>query len=364
MMLIVPTAITETTMEAVINTGAGALLDSSVASTSYPVWVPHAEYARGEHVAHASGTPPTTTIYECIQRHKRRGIAPNLDSRHWVATTKPNTRSTWVSGASYALGDQVIRTTTRRVYEAVQSHAGRSTAPELDHDYWLDIGPTNDFAALDRSVGTRTMAPAPLTMTIAPGIVSALAILRCEGVTQVDIVMLDGTETVYSRTLTLGDRAHIADWWDYFFAEFDLLRDAVITDLPQYETGKIQITIRSGGSTCGVGAIVVGDLIDIAPSRYGARTGIIDFSRKQSDEYGHIDVQERSWSRRVDVDMLVPNHKVNDLIHRLAELRATPCVWVEAGVDALIVYGYYRDFDISIRYPRYSEMSLSIEGLT
>ena len=48
----------------------------------------------------------------------------------------------------------------------------------------------------------------------------------------------------------------------------------------------------------------------------------------------------------------------------LSAYRATPLVWI--GNDnlytALIVYGFYRDFDINISYPAQSDCSLSIEG--
>ena len=60
--------------------------------------------------------------------------------------------------------------------------------------------------------------------------------------------------------------------------------------------------------------------------------------------------------------------QMNKVQRVLADVRATPCVWIGAD-DAqlyapLIVYGWYRDFSIDVAYPTTSYVSLEVEGLT
>ena len=46
----------------------------------------------------------------------------------------------WVSGGTYTLGQERIRTTTHRVYEC--AHSGRTALPEADPTFWQDTRPT------------------------------------------------------------------------------------------------------------------------------------------------------------------------------------------------------------------------------
>ena len=49
----------------------------------------------------------------------------------------------------------------------------------------------------------------------------------------------------------------------------------------------------------------------------------------------------------------------------LADYRATPLVWIgsENAYQSLIVFGYYKDFEIDIAFPTVSYCTLSIEGM-
>jgi hypothetical protein len=57
---------------------------------------------------------------------------------------------------------------------------------------------------------------------------------------------------------------------------------------------------------------------------------------------------------------------IDDVVTTLAAYRSTPIVWIGADniYTSLIVYGFYKDFDVDIAYPTVSYCSLTIEGLT
>jgi hypothetical protein len=65
--------------------------------------------------------------------------------------------------------------------------------------------------------------------------------------------------------------------------------------------------------------------------------------------------------------LLVNNAELNRIQRVLYELRAVPALWFASQnpsfEEALVVFGYYRDFSTDISYPNYSYCSLDIEGL-
>lgn len=68
----------------------------------------------------------------------------------------------------------------------------------------------------------------------------------------------------------------------------------------------------------------------------------------------------------MSVRMMVENFALNNLQRTIADLRATPCVWVgvdNAGYAPLTIFGFYRDFSIDVAYPTKSYCNLEIEGL-
>ena len=216
----------------------------------------------------------------------------------------------------------------------------------------------------DQAVGSRTAGSSPLTFTLQPGLVNSLAILNLDGAQTVEVTMKDGTTVVYNRTLDMSDTAIVIDWYDYFFVEITPRQDVVLSDLPLFGQATIEVEVL-GASTVGVGTVIVGDLSDIAPGLAGAQVGIIDYSRKEADEFGVTNVVERGFAKRLDINMLSPNQRLDAVAQKLSAVRATPCVWFdESGFQSLIVYGFARDWQINVSYPANSDVSLSLEGLT
>ena len=127
-------------------------------------------------------------------------------------------------------------------------------------------------------------------------------------------------------------------------------------------------TLSSGSGTLSVQNIVLGPAIDLGSTQYGATAGIVDYSKKDFDEFGQLIITERTFSKRLSAQVLVSNDNLNAVQRALYDIRATPCVWVGSTDsrfdEALTVYGFYRDFSTDIAYPDASLCNLEIEGLT
>ena len=78
-------------------------------------------------------------------------------------------------------------------------------------------------------------------------------------------------------------------------------------------------------------------------------------------------VVQRAYARRIDVDVLLDSVLVDSVALALAQVRATPVVWIGDNLghyDSMMIYGWVRDWDIVIAGPVISEARLTIEGLT
>jgi len=236
--------------------------------------------------------------------------------------------------------------------------------------FWEYIGPDNKHAMFDGQVSTSTTrATSPMTVTIAPDIVNSLAMIDLVG-SSVTITMTDAgaSPPVYTKTIGL-DGSIVFDWFTYFFEPFVQLAEVVLTDLPPYSSGQITMTL-SGGGAVSIGELLVGLVYELGEEgmEQGASVGIIDYSRKDTDnETGMTTFTRRAYSKRMSGQFLLNNGQLNAVQRILADIRAVPSVFIgseAADYTPLIVYGFYRDFSIDIAYPTKSFCRIEVEGLT
>lgn len=272
----------------------------------------------------------------------------------------------WNAADAYVKGDVVIRATTHCRYERLVAGT-TATAPESDAVNWLNIGPTNRWGMFDRKVGTDTSAPSSLTAVLRPGGISGLGALELTG-RQLDVTMRTGPggPVVYSKEISL-DGTVITSIYDWFYAEFEQLTDVVLTDMPQHYAA-CELTVElSGTSGVSIGVLQVGQVIEVGQTQYGASVGIIDNSRKEKDQFGNMDVLERSYSKRSSLQVVTEKADFNKIYRRLASLRATPCIFIGAdqvGYEPMITYGFYKDFGIAVPYVHHHLLTIEIEGLS
>jgi hypothetical protein len=186
--------------------------------------------------------------------------------------------------------------------------------------------------------------------------------------TSVVIDITDGANgpSIYSNTINLDDTS-ILDWYMYFFEPYDFRRDVVLTNIPPYSTAVINISIVNTGSTSAIGNVVLGNIAELGGTQYGVGVGIRDYSIKETDDFGNTTFLVRAFSKRMQAQVFLNNSSLNYVVRTLTSLRAVPAVWIGSEspeLEPLIVYGFYRDFNIDISYPTSSLCSIEIEGLT
>lgn len=286
------------------------------------------------------------------------------DARLLSSSVPENDYPVWVAGSPYTKGTRVIVLATHTIYEALNDNTG--VDPTTNTPEWLAIGHTNRWAMFDEKIGTSTTAVGSINLSLNLGIISGIALLDLKGVLNVRVVMTAPEGVVYDKTINLVDASPVYDWWTYFFEEITISKFVLLTDLPMYRVSQVDITITGDpAQTIGVGSLVAGKLISFSNSvNYGASVGIQDYSVKGRDEFGNSKVVERAFSKRASWNFDVPNTKINLLQRELSDLRARPAIYIGyESLEPMIVYGFYKDFDIVISRPTMSECSLDIEGL-
>lgn len=270
----------------------------------------------------------------------------------------------WSAATAYAIGTRVMILATHKVYEALTANTNK--APASSPVDWIEVGATNRWRAFDKKVGTVSSATTSLTFVLRPGIVTGVALIGVSALS-VTVSMADPLDgIVFNQTYDMQDASEVLDWHAYFFSEIRGKNTLIVEGLPSYLNGVLTITLTAGaGVAVSVGSLVVGWLYTYAPAvEYGASVGIQDYSRKEADTWGNLQVVERAFSRRAQFNFFVAATAVDALVDRLAALRATPAVYVGSGLyGTTVVYGFYKDFDTVISYPTKSECSIQIEGL-
>lgn len=275
----------------------------------------------------------------------------------------------WSSQTSYSTGDTSI--VNHRVYEALTPTQGDN--PPDNPDKWLDTGATNRWQLVDDKVSTSTESDAAFThgtgngiqVEFTPGaLTNGVALFGVYG-GEATLEVIDPLEgLVYSRTTQLVDNSGVYDFYTYCFLPIEPRETLVFLDLPQYGTANVRITITSGSEPARCGQLVMGLQHSLGDLIYGTGLGMMDFSDRDRDEFGNLEIQERDWSRSASYDVAMPAGRTDYNYKILTRHRQNPLVWIGSVLyTSSIIYGVFDDWQIVLSDTKFSDLSLKVEGL-
>ena len=294
--------------------------------------------------------------------------AADINTASLLSTAPENDYAAWNSGTAYTVGTRVILVSTHKIYECLVANTNFSPDVNLTGTTpkWLEISATNKWLMFDSGWGSQTVIETPLTVVLTPSqIFDALALMNVDA-TSITVNMTVLGVNVYSKTESMVTGIDIIDWYGYFFDPIMNKTDIIFQDIPPYSNSVITISIINASSTAKCGNCVIGNYYEMGLTQYGAKAGITDYSVKTVDSFGNTTIVKRSYSKRMSVNLAISGLIIDDLLAVLAMYRSTPIVWIGADnlYTSLIVYGFYKDFEIDITYPTLSYCTLTIEGLT
>jgi len=306
------------------------ITDAMLTSSSVPETAP-AAYAGGTTYAMAAQASTGTagqvlTVYQSLQA-SNTGHTPSSSPTWWANIG--TTYSVWASG-TWATGDMVIVVATHSVYQRTTVSPGASAvSPGSDTTgMWIRISTTNRWAMFDMLSATGTTVVSPLTLVLAPGRMSGLALLGIEDGGNVTLSMVSGATTVYSPAVVTLDNAVIASLDDYFFSLFDLQTSVFDLGIPTYTDGVLTITV-TGGSAFVVGKCVVGTAVPVGITEEGPRVRDKSFSVTVRNDFGDLtDITKRKSIPLVSQTVMVEKASLRSARDAFKAARTCPCVFI------------------------------------
>lgn len=272
--------------------------------------------------------------------------------------------ATYAAGTTYALAARVVY--NHGIYESLQA-ANLGKTPDSNPTWWIYVSPTNKFKAFDTVNSTQTTNSTTIYYKIVPGVsVPSISALNLTGASSIRIKVTDSTYgVIYDTTTDLTSLPKSSDWWAWTFGTRTVTTVSVGLDIPSTPSATIEITL-TGTTALAVGVILLGQSYEVGSGvKYGARVGIQDYSRKETNEWGDTVLTQRSFAKRATFDLQLEKQEVDSFYNFLAENRATPCLWIGTKIyESTIVFGFYKEFEIMIPYPEHCDCSLDLEGLT
>lgn len=268
----------------------------------------------------------------------------------------------WSSVATYNIGDRVHLVSTHKVYESVaDANVNNNPATAVQ---WSEVGPTNRWAMFDRSPTTQTAKSGSFWYRLAPtGAYNIVALMELAGAQSLRVrVSHSSLGSLFDKTIDLTSLPVQAGWWEWCYGERRGPSLAVL-GVPGVLGSELRIDV-TGTPSLAAGLFLFGQSKNIGLGvRQGARLGIQDYSRKETNEWGDTVLVQRAFAKRASFDVPVPSDQVDEVISYLTSIRATPCLFVGPRYESAVIYGFYKEFDMNIAYANVSECSLEVEGL-
>ena len=280
----------------------------------------------------------------------------------------------WNAATAYAVDDEVIRTSTHRIYTCVV--AGTDATPPEESIYktvprWVDTRPTDKWAAFDGMTSTQSTIATPMTYVIRPGMINAIAAYGLDGATlSISVKDAPAGTVVYSDTIDLIEPP--LDYYDYYFGQIKTLTKVLIKDLVPYADPEITLSITAaGGVTVKAGMIAMGDLRTLVTSgnwggtESGAKARPITYSYIKTDDFGNTTIVRRSKATDLEITVQLPNSDTDTALATIQEILDIPVACIAsdaAGFTGLNTFGLVSG-DVSYHGPAHSTIQISVKGL-
>lgn len=274
---------------------------------------------------------------------------------------------TWSSATTYPKDAQV--TYNHKKYISLQA-ANTNKNPETDTSeppFWVSQGPSNKYAMFDTVVGTSSTATDSIVLVYKGPNIGGLALMQMANVDVASVnVTVDNVSQFKTRSLLL--EQELMNWFEYFNLPFERASDLICSFSAAY--GNVVTIVLQGVGTISVGNVVLGSRYEfynggLRATSAAPTVGVVDYGVKSVDSFGNVTITPRGYAKRMNVKLMLDTDQVDKTVNKLASIRSTPCVWIGADNDyqSMIVYGFYKDWEIEITYKTKSYCSLQIEGL-
>lgn len=280
----------------------------------------------------------------------------------------------WASGASYTVGQEVIRTATHRRYKCAADHtSAASPVPENDPMRWVDVGPTARWAPFDQYVNTQAKATGSISYVLTPGYFNALALYGLVGA-QYHVTVKDapGGAVIFNRQGFLSEDP--LGWYEYLFVPQHALTKLVFARIPIRPDAELTITITAAtGQPVGIGLIAVGDLnplisdaADWGGTEVGAAAEPVTYSYIKTAEDGTTRIVLRHSATNLRCTVRLPRKHADRAVAILQRTLDRPLAWIATdapGHAGLNVFGIASSTPVKYDSFNIASIDINVKGL-
>lgn len=279
-----------------------------------------------------------------------------------VGTNVPETEHpTYNAGATYASGARVIL--NHKIYESVQD--GNTGKDPLTTDgWWSRVSPTNRWKPFDLSSTTRLQLTGPAYYEIKPNTaVSAVMFIDCDGLSSIRVRLIEDGVTHYDSSHLMRPTPSTSSWYAWTFEQRAPRSRLVVQDLPARPRATLRVDFEITASAGYIGTLAFGRAYVLGEGvQYGARVGVQDFSRKERNEYGEMELIRRGNAKTMSLQISVDNKKLDSTDMLLSSLTGTPCLWIGTSrFSALSLWGVFTNWNYTVAYYDQTDLSVEVE---
>jgi len=140
----------------------------------------------------------------------------------------------------------------------------------------------------------------------------------------------------------------------------------VIEPMYIYANATLKITLNNSGSTAKCGKCGIGLSTEIGKIHYMSPLGLVDYSIKDTNEFGQTYLNPGSWAKRIEAKTVIPKSTIDAVFEDLVDVRGS-FVFFEGNHDdlnyeSLRLFGFVEDWQIALDYPYHAGLSLIMQG--
>lgn len=271
----------------------------------------------------------------------------------------------FITGQSYSLGVEVQK--GEDIFESLKANNTDIPIAETTSLSWAFKRKTNYKRMFDDKMSSTTANLSEIHYEL---LVSDIDIVCFFGLiaTSVKIQLFDYLNNLrYEKTMETYTR-DISDWARWTSAKATYKNIAFFKDIPIIYNATLKFTILNPSSTAICSHIVFGESVDLgitlAEQKPSSSIRNIISKDKQSD--GTVVTTNSMTYKRITAAVLLDTKRASEVQGILEKYTTTPALFIaddrEGGIDALVCFGYHKDFDMPIGLDK-TEYQLEIEGI-
>ena len=264
----------------------------------------------------------------------------------------------WDAGQTYALGDAVM--IGDYIYQSL-ANDNTGQYPEITPLYWALIGVRNSKAIWDKKyIHLKSWAPEKIELVLDAGSADTVIFGGLEAIS-IEIEQKRNGEIFQTYTEST------ARWLGHTFREYVFepvdKKERAVVHLSPLLKQELHITINAPGGIARCSYIVVGKKVYIGKTLPKGQTGIVDFSKKDRTAEGIVYLKPGKVIDDGRYTVLIENQDFDTIKTRVKKRVGTPTVWIPTCKNTTVIYGFLKDFRMTLNNPTTHEYNIEIEEI-